>query len=254
MPDGISHDHPCFASSNDVGIYAKASSLAEQETQVFVQALINQLMATDNRQGVCYLMGLDLSKAPCLSDCAQRAQQTIPIEFPLRYYNGPDSISVTAAGVTQSWNNLAGDIDEANIYGVGVIYANNTLYPSMDIKIMPTPHSTGSYQGVGEMQNNWPVMYGKTAFYFPNLEYAISSPNQISITSFQSLCKDPVANTELNTFSGTIDAGLINENPNVDPSDLNGSMSGEFGGSEYVCKAGTTSTKATAGQFTLHCK
>jgi hypothetical protein len=66
-PDGIAHDEPCFKLEEDLKIYDDAYAMAELETHTFVQAIINDLLASGNRYGICLLLGINLTEKPCLN-------------------------------------------------------------------------------------------------------------------------------------------------------------------------------------------
>jgi hypothetical protein len=260
---GISHDVACsgnFLPNNTMQLHQSAYDLAVQEARSFVQAIVADLSSAGNGAGFCLLLGLDQNQAPCLSDCALKAEQNIQIQYSSIFNANPKALSLT---VTLS---LSGNTPFAMYGDAGYIgYANLFSMPSesgapltddyiLDVSISPTPYSVGTFQGVGEVAENIYALPG-TALYFPTAlvapvpQYALASPNQIQITAFSNVCRDAVANTELDTYSGSISAGLVTEGL---PSGT-GSLSGTFSGNEYICKAGTTPTASTAGEFTLHC-
>lgn len=63
--DGINKDHPCVTSDLDKQNHATAKTLAEKETEAFVQSIAMDLSAAGNGKGFCALLGLSPDSAPC---------------------------------------------------------------------------------------------------------------------------------------------------------------------------------------------
>jgi hypothetical protein len=63
--DGIARDHPCSSVESEVTDFEVARSLAMQETQMFITAIIKELDTANNSAGFCALLGLDETATAC---------------------------------------------------------------------------------------------------------------------------------------------------------------------------------------------
>jgi hypothetical protein len=216
--------------------------MAQAETQSFIQAIVNDLLAQGNRQGFCYLFGLDQAQAPCVSPCAAKANtqnvssEALSITTP-PFVTTTSPISLQAAGATN-------ELDLECVSLTALMNAAGPVPVGFSGKVNPTPYTAGSYALLGYLPGypNQPsvtvLTYGDSANPYDTQLFSVGTPNVVTVQTITHICSDDVAKTELDQFTGTINIGLLYE---LQPTSYTGlSLTGSFNSTAYLCQKGAT--------------
>jgi hypothetical protein len=253
VPDGISRDHPCFQTAQNIGEYLDAKERALRETQAFVQSILTELVSAGNSEGACTLMGLDPNSTVCAGTCASQATQ-----------GGSASLNFTLQGYTNLSTAPGGG------YANGVeglqIFATNQYCPGAYCMVapsvtaileIPAVPATGTYEATGGDYYESPPGSALSFTLIPTTGdsefYGISSPNQVQVQSISPICTDSATKTEFDVIQGTVSFGLVNLSTSTGPY-TTGSITGSFSGYVYQCQRGHTPLSQTVQAVYLRCQ